>query len=181
MPSSVDKLALFIDGASLHAASKTLDFEIDFERLLKNYESRSNLVRAYYYTVMIEDREYSSIRPLIDWLDYNGYAVVSKPAKELEDGEGRRKIKRSMNVEIAVDALDLSNHIDHIVLFSGDGDFRPLVEAVQRRGVHVTVVSPRSMISDELRRQADVFVDLIELKSSIERDLSPRLPPRISR
>jgi uncharacterized LabA/DUF88 family protein len=181
MPSSVDKLALFIDGASLHAASKTLDFEIDFKRLLKEYESGSKLVRAYYYTVMIEDREYSSIRPLIDWLHYNGYEVVSKPAKEFEDGEGRRKIKRSMNVEIAVDALDLSNHIDHIALFSGDGDFRSLVEAVQRRGVHVTVVSPLSMISDELRRQADVFVDLIELKSSIERDLSPRLPPRISR
>ncbi len=181
MSSSVDKLALFIDGASLHAASKTLDFEIDFKRLLKEYESRSNLVRAYYYTVMIEDREYSSIKPLIDWLDYNGYEVVSKPAKEFEDGEGRRKIKRSMNVEIAVDALELSNHVDHIVLFSGDGDFRPLVEAVQRRGVHVTVVSPLSMISDELRRQADVFVDLKELKSSIERDLSPRLPPRISR
>jgi uncharacterized LabA/DUF88 family protein len=172
---------LFIDGASLHAASRTLDFEIDFKRLLKEYESRNNLVRAHYYTVMIEDREYSSIRPLIDWLDYNGYKVVSKPAREFEDGEGRRKVKRSMNVEIAVDALELSNRIDHIVLFSGDGEFRPLVEAVQRRGVHVTVVSPLSMISDELRRQADVFVDLIELKSSIERDLSPRLPPRISR
>jgi uncharacterized LabA/DUF88 family protein len=181
MPSSVDKLALFIDGASLHAASKTLGFEIDFKRLLKKYESHSNLVRAYYYTVMVEDREYSSIRPLIDWLDYNGYTVVSKPAKEFDDGEGRRKIKRSMSVEIAVDALELSNHVDHIVLFSGDADFRPVVEAVQRRGVHVTVVSPLSMISDELRRQADVFVDLIELKSSIERDLSPRLPPRISR
>jgi uncharacterized LabA/DUF88 family protein len=181
MPSSVDKLALFIDGASLHAASKTLCFEIDFKRLLNEYESRSNLVRAYYYTVMIEDRESSSIRPLIDWLDYNGYEVVSKPAKEFDDGEGRRKIKRSMNVEIAVDALELSNHIDHIVLFSGDGDFRPLVEAVQRRGVHVTVVSPLSMISDELRRKADVFIDLLELKSSIERDPPRHLPPRISR
>src|SRR5580704_14522024 len=117
MPSSVDKLALFIDGASLHAASKTLGFEIDFKRLLNGYESRSNLVRAYYYTVMIEDRESSSIRPLIDWLDYNGFEVVSKQAKELDDGEGRRKIKRSMNVEIAVHALELSNHIDHIVLF----------------------------------------------------------------
>jgi uncharacterized LabA/DUF88 family protein len=118
---------------------------------------------------------------LIDWLDYNGYMVVSKPAKEFDDGEGRRKIKRSMSVEIAVDALELSKHIDHIVLFSGDGDFRPLVEVVQRRGVHVTVVSPLSMISDELRRQADVFIDLIELKSSIQRDPSEHLPPHISR
>src|SRR5271170_4036083 len=161
MPSSVDKLALFIDGAHLHAASKTLGFEIDFKRLLRGYENASNLVRAYYYTVMIEDREYSSIRPLIDWLDYNGYTVVSKPAKEFDDGKGRRKIKRSMSVEIAVDALELSNYIDHTVLFSGDGNFRPLVQAMQRRGVHVTVVSPTSMISDELRRQADAFVDLL--------------------
>src|ERR1700722_5550804 len=107
MPPSVDKLALFIDGASLHAASKTLGFEIDFKRLLKEYESRRNLVRAYYYTVMIEDREYSSIRPLIDWLDYNGYKVVSKPGMEFEDGEGRRKIESRMSVEMAADALEL--------------------------------------------------------------------------
>ena len=181
MRSSVDKLALFIDGASLHAAAKALGFEIDFKRLLKEYESRSNLVRAYYYTVTVEDRDYSSIRPLLDWLDYNGFTVVSKPAKEFDDGEGRRKIKRGMNVEIAVDALELSDHIDHIVLFSGDGDFRSLVEAVQRRGVHVTVVASLSMLSDELRRQADVFIDLLELKSVIGRTPPDHLPPRISR
>ena len=115
------------------------------------------------------------IRPLIDWLDYNGYTVVSKPAKEFDDGEGRRKVKRSMSIELVVDALELSNHIDHIVLFSGDGDLRALVEAVQRRGVHVTVVSTLSMIADELRRQADVFTDLVELKSRIGRP-APREP-----
>ena len=133
---------------------------------MKEYESHSNLVRVRTTTRRWSKiEEYSSIRPLIDWLDYNGYTVVSKPAKELDDGEGRRKIKRSMSVEIAVDVLELSNHVDHIVLFSGDGDFRPLLEAVQRRGVHVTVVSPSlSMISDELRRQADVFIDLPKTK-----------------
>ena len=181
MPSSVDKLALFIDGASLHSASKALGFEIDFKRLLNEYESAARLVRAYYYTVLAEDPDYSSIRPLIDWLSYNGYAVVSKPAKEFDDGEGRRKIKRSMSVEIAVDVLELSNYIDQIVLFSGDGDLRPVVEAAQRRGVRVTVVLPLSMISDELRRQADVFIDLAELRSSIGRDPSKRPPPRKSR
>jgi uncharacterized LabA/DUF88 family protein len=170
MPPSVDKLALFIDGANLHAGSRTLGFEIDFRRLLKEFENRSNLVRAYYYTAVLEDREYSPIRRLIDWLDYNGYTVVSKPAKEFDDGQGQRKISGSMTVEIAVDALELSRHIDHIVLFSGDGDLRSVVEAVQRRGVHVTVVSPMSMVSDELRRQADVFIDLLKLKSAIERN-----------
>jgi uncharacterized LabA/DUF88 family protein len=174
MPSSVDKVALLIDGASLYSASKTLGFEIDFKRLLKQYESRGHLVRALYYTLILEDRDYSSIRPLIDWLDYNGYTVVSKPAKEFDDGEGRRKSKRSMSMELAVDALELSKHIDHIVLFSGDGDFRPLVEAVQRRGVHVTVVSTLSMIADELRRQADVFVELMDMRSEIGRDPSER-------
>jgi len=169
MRSSANKIALFIDGANLYATSKSLGFEIDFKRLLQEYESRGTLLRALYYTATIEDQEYSAIRPLIDWLDYNGYTVVSKPAKEFDDGEGRRKVKRSMSIELVVDALELSNHIDHIVLFSGDGDLRALVEAVQRRGVHVTVVSTLSMIADELRRQADVFTDLVELKSKIGR------------
>jgi uncharacterized LabA/DUF88 family protein len=167
MRSSANKIALFIDGANLYATSRSLGFEIDFKRLLQEYESRGTLLRALYYTATIEDQEYSAIRPLIDWLDYNGYTVVSKPAKEFDDGEGRRKVKRSMSIELVVDALELSNHIDQIVLFSGDGHFRSLVKAVQRRGVHVTVVSTPSMIDDELRRQADVFTDLVELKSKL--------------
>jgi uncharacterized LabA/DUF88 family protein len=175
MRSSTNKVALFIDGANLYATSKTLSFDIDFKRLLQEYESRGTLVRALYYTSIVEDQEYTTVRPLIDWLDYNGYTVVSKPAKEFDDGEGRRKFKRSMSMELVVDALELSNHIDHIVLFSGDGDFRSMVEAVQRRGVHVTVVSTLSMIADELRRQADVFTDLVEFKTKIGRP-APREP-----
>ena len=155
------RIALFIDGANFYATAKALSFDIDYRRLLTEFQTRGTLVRAFYYTAIIEDQEYSSIRPLIDWLDYNGYTVISKPAKEFADGDGRRKVKRSMSIELVVDALELSNHIDHIVLFSGDGDFRSLVEAVQRRGVHVTVVSTLSMIADELRRQADVFTDLV--------------------
>jgi len=129
-------------------------------------------VRAFYYTTIIEDQEYSSIRPLIDWLDYNGYAVVTKPTKEFIDASGRRRVKGDMHIELAVDAMELSKHIEEMVLFSGDGDFRPLVEAMQRRGVQVTVVSTISpvMIADELRRQADVFLDLVELQPSIARD-----------
>ena len=169
MSSKSNCVALFIDGVSLHATSRTLGFDIDFKRLLQEYESRGTLLRALYYTAIFEDQEYSAIRPLIDWLDYNGYTVVSKPAKEFDDGEGRRKVKRSMSIELVVDALELSNYVDHIVLFSGDGHFRSLVKAVQRRGVHVTVVSTPSMIDDELRRQADVFTDLVELKSKIGR------------
>ena len=185
MPSSSNKIALFIDGANLYATAKTLGFDIDYKRLLKEFQSRGTLLRAFYYTAIIEDQEFSSIRPLIDWLDYNGYTVVTKATKatkEFIDASGRRKVKGNMDVELAVDAMELAEHIDQMVLFSGDGDFRSLVEAVQRRGVHVTVVSTISsqppMIADELRREADVFTDLVELKSKIARDPSERAAPR---
>ena len=182
MPSSSNKIALFIDGANLYATAKTLGFDIDYKRLLKEFQSRGTLLRAFYYTAMIEDQEFSSIRPLIDWLDYNGYTVVTKATKEFIDAGGRRKVKGNMDVELAVDAMELAEYIDQMVLFSGDGDFRSLVEAVQRRGVHVTVVSTISsqppLIADELRREADVFTDLVELKSKIARDPSERAAPR---
>jgi uncharacterized LabA/DUF88 family protein len=173
-----DRIALFIDGANLYATAKTLGFDIDYKRLLKEFQSRGFLVRAFYYTAMVEDQEYSSIRPLIDWLDYNGYRVVTKPAKEFTDSTGRRKVKGNMDIELAIDALELSPYIDCMVLFSGDGDFRSLVEAMQRRGVRVTVVSTVStqpaMAADELRRQADEFVDLAHLIPKIGRDPSER-------
>jgi uncharacterized LabA/DUF88 family protein len=176
MTSSSDRIALFIDGANLHATAKTLGFDIDYKRLLKEFQSRGTLVRAFYYTAVIEDQEFSSIRPLIDWLDYNGYTVVTKATKEFVDASGRRKVKGNMDIELAVNAMELAEHVDQIVLFSGDGDFRSLVEAVQRRGVRVTVVSTISsqppMVADELRRQADVFTDLKELRSKLGRDPS---------
>jgi uncharacterized LabA/DUF88 family protein len=182
MPSAANKIALFIDGANLHATARALGFDIDYKRLLNEFQSRGMLLRAFYYTVIIEDQDSSPIRPLIDWLDYNGYTVVTKPAKQFDDGEGRRKIKRNMHIELAVDAMELTKCVDEIVLFSGDGDFRSVVEAIQRRGVHVTVVSTISnhlpMIADELRRQADVFTDLVELKSKIARVPSERPPTR---
>ncbi|GJD55892.1 NYN domain-containing protein [Methylobacterium dankookense] len=175
--------ALFIDGANLYATTKALGFDIDYKRLLKEFQARDNLLRAFYYTAMVEDQEYSSIRPLIDWLDYNGYRVVTKPAREFTDSMGRRRFKGNMDIELAIDALELAAHIDHMVLFSGDGDFRSLVEAMQRRGVRVTVISTiqtqPAMISDDLRRQADEFLDLAHLMPKIGRDPSerPARPP----
>src|SRR5476649_1183288 len=177
-----EKIALFIDGANLYATAKSLGFDIDYKKLLTEFRSRGYLLRAYYYTAVIEDQEYSSIRPLIDWLDYNGYTVVTKATKEFVDASGRRKVKGNMDIELAVDAMELAEHVDQIVLFTGDGAFRSLVEAVQRRGARVTVVSTISsqppMIADELRRQADVFTDLVELQSKLGRDPSERPPPR---
>ncbi len=171
-----ERLALFIDGSNLYAAAKALEFDIDYKLLRAEFMRRGRLLRALYYTALLENDEYSPIRPLVDWLNYNGFTMVTKPAKEYTDSMGRRKIKGNMDIELAVDAIDLAPHVDHIVLFSGDGDFRPLVEGLQRRGVRVSVVSTiRShppMIADELRRQADNFIELNDLKDVIGR------PPR---
>jgi uncharacterized LabA/DUF88 family protein len=173
-----EKIALFIDGANLYATAKSLGFDIDYKRLLREFQGKGRLMRAFYYTALIEDQEYSSIRPLIDWLDYNGYAVVTKPTKEFVDSLGRRKVKGNMDIELAVDAMEIAEHIDHMVLFSGDGDFRSLVEAVQRKGVRVSVISTITtqppMIADELRRQADEFIDLVHMVSKIGRDPGER-------
>jgi uncharacterized LabA/DUF88 family protein len=180
MPAQSEKIALFIDGANLYSATRSLGFDIDYKKLLLEFRSRGHLIRAYYYTAMMEDQEFSSLRPLMDWLDYNGYSVVTKPTKEFVDEAGRRKVKGNMDIELAVDAMELAPHIDRVILFSGDGDFRSLVGALQRRGVRVTVVSTVAckppMLADELRRQCDQFIDLIELKVKIGRDNAVRSP-----
>ena len=169
-----ERVGLFIDGANLYSAARALGFDIDYKRLLEMFRKKGQLVRAFYYTALFEDQEYSPIRPLVDWLDYNGYTMVTKPAKEFTDAQGRRKIKGNMDMELAIDVLEMAEHLDHVVLFSGDGDFRRLVEAVQRRGVRVTVVSTIKtsppMIADELRRQADAFIDLSVIAKQIARN-----------
>ncbi|OUS15995.1 NYN domain-containing protein [Rhodospirillales bacterium 47_12_T64] len=176
-----ERVALFIDGSNLYATARALGFDIDYKRLLSLFAEQCKLVRAYYYTALIEDQEYSPIRPLVDWLDYNGYTMITKPAKEFTDATGRRKVKGNMDIELAIDVMEVSDNLEHVVLFSGDGDFRKLIEAVQRKGVRVTVVSTvrsqPSMIADELRRQADVFLDLVELKSEIGRKVSDNRTP----
>ncbi len=171
-----EKTSIFLDGSNLYATAKALGFDIDYKRLLAYFKERTRLIRAIYYTALMDDAEYSPLRPLIDWLDYNGYMVVTKPAKEFTDSAGRRKIKGNMDIELAVDMMRLAPSLDHVVLFSGDGDFRSLVQAVQDMGCRVTVISTLSvrppMIADDLRRQADEFIDLVELEREVGR------PPR---
>ena len=175
---SEERIALFIDGSNLYAAARALGFDIDYKRLLGEFASQGRLVRAFYYTALIEDQEYSPIRPLVDWLDYNGYTMVTKPTKEFTDSTGRRKYKGNMDIELAIDMMELAKHIDHAVLFSGDGDFRRLVESIQRQGVRVTVVSTVKsqppMIADELRRQADFFMELKDMEKKVGRAVTPR-------
>ncbi|WP_420393061.1 NYN domain-containing protein [Acuticoccus sp.] len=175
-----EKIALFIDGANLYSAARSLGFDIDYKRLLAVFGRKGYLLRAYYYTALAEDQEFSTLRPLIDWLDYNGYSVVTKPLKEFYDQNGRRKVKGNMDIELVIDAMEVSDQVDHIVLFSGDGDFRRLAEALQRKGKKVSVVSTLQtqppMIADDLRRQSDHFIELAELQAEIGRDPSERTP-----
>ncbi|WP_158915050.1 NYN domain-containing protein [Caulobacter sp. S45] len=176
-----DRIALFIDGANLYSATKSLNFDIDYKKLLEEFRKRGVLLRAYYYTALVEDQDYSPIRPLVDWLDYNGFTVVTKPVKRYtEQSTGIVRAKGNMDIEIAVDVMESAAHLDHVVLFSGDGDFRRVVESVQRRGVRVTVVSTVKsqppMASDELRRQADSFVELADLANLIGRPRTSAVP-----
>ncbi|MBL8530702.1 MAG: NYN domain-containing protein [Hyphomonadaceae bacterium] len=171
-----ERIALFIDGANLYSVTRALGFDMDYRKLLEEFKQRGRLIRAYYYTALVEDHDFSPIRPLVDWLDYNGYRLVTKPAKEYTDAAGRRRYKGDMDVEITVDLLQAAKFADHAFLFSGDGDFVAAVEAAQRQGLKVSVISsvksnPPSA-SDELRRAADHFLDLADLASLIGR------PPR---
>ncbi len=170
---SEERLALFIDGSNLFAAARALGFDIDYKRLLDVFSTKGRMIRAFYYTALIEEPEFSPIRPLVDWLDYNGFTLITKPTKEFTDSDGRKKLKGNMDIELAIDMLEMADKLDHIVLFSGDGDFRRLVDAVQRKGVRLSIVSTAKtsppMVADELRRQADIFVDLTDLKNEIQR------------
>ncbi len=178
-----DRVVVFIDGANLYATSKAIGIDIDYRSLLADFRKKCRFLRAYYFTAYLDDQEYSSIRPLIDWLDYNGYTMVTKPAKEFIDAAGRKKIKGNMDIEIAVEALELAPHYDHMVLFSGDGDFVSLVKALQRQAKKVTIVStlstPTPMVADELRRQADFFVDVVDLVKDFGRPQSTPATPLV--
>lgn len=178
-----ERVAIFIDGANLYQSARALGFDIDYRRLLKSFAKSCRLIRAYYYTALLDDQEYSPIRPLVDWLDYNGFTMVTKPLKEFTQTTGRRKFKGNMDVEITVHAMEMAPYVDHIILMSGDGDFRSLAEAVQRKGVRFSVVStikPQPpMVADELRRQADFFIELNDLHDMIAREGGPA--PRAER
>jgi len=179
-----ERVALFIDGANLYSASRNLGFDVDYRNLLVYFRSKARVIRAYYYSALLETEDYSPLKPLTDWLAYNGYNLVTKPAKEFTDATGRRRVKGNMDIEIAVDMMELATKIDHAVLFSGDADFRRLVEAVQRQGVRVSVISSirtsPPMVADELRRQADQFIELADIAPDFTRRQTEPRPRQTS-
>jgi uncharacterized LabA/DUF88 family protein len=162
-----ERMALFIDGAYLYTATRELGFGVDYKRLFEVFAGRGRLVRAFHYSVVTENEEKPSIRPLVDWLAYNGYTTVTKPVKDFTYSFDRCEI----GIELAVDVMAIADYVDHVIIFSGDGAFRRLAETVQRKGIRVSVVgtmrSSPSMMADELRRQADNFIDLHDLKPHI--------------
>lgn len=172
------KTAIFIDGANNFEACKSLGFSVDYDRLLGAFNKDKSLLRAFYYTAVLPGEEGTDkLRPLTDFLAYNGYAVVTKPAKIFTDRMGLSKVKGNMDMEMAVDSLLMADHVDDIILFTGDGDFTYLVRALQQKAVRVTIVSTLCegiskppMIADELRRAADIFIDLKHIRKAIERD-----------
>lgn len=180
-----ERLAVFIDGANLYAASRALGFDVDYKSLHAFFRNRAHVVRMFYYTAVLETEDYTPLKPLVDWLGYNGYTVVTKPAKEFTDSTGRRRVKGNMDIELAIDMLEMAPYVQHIVLFSGDGDFRRLVEAVQRKGVRVSVVSTIKaqpvLIADDLRRQADQFIDLADIMGEFTRRIVPPREPGVPR
>ena len=177
-----ERFAIFIDGANFYGTVKSLDFDVDYKALLAHFKAKGRLIKAYYYTAVRENDDYSPLKPLLDWLDYNGFHVVTKAAKTFTDRDGRTRIKGDMDMEIALGMLELAPHLDHIVLFSGDGDFRAVVEAVQKRGVRVSVVSSmvgsNSLLADELRRQADTFIEIDDLAAEVGRPKRDRYDDR---
>lgn len=176
-----DRVATFIDGQSIYIASKSAEFDMDFKKLTALIASEGRLVRNHYFTAMSDTEDYNAVRPLVDWLGYNGFTVVTKSLKDGGDAENRRR-KGNINVDMSVHALDLADAVDQMIIFSGDGDLVPLVEALQRKGVRVTVISSKDgtqpMISDDLRRQADVFIDIKDIADKIRRDIPSPAPTK---
>ena len=157
------RVAIFIDGSNLFYAALQLNIEIDYTKLLVYLTKGSQLLRAFFYTGV--DRSNDKQQGFLLWMRRNGYRVVTKDLVQLPDGSK----KANLDVEIAVDMMNLAPHYDTAVLVSGDGDLAYAVNAVSYQGVRVEVVSLRSMTSESLINVADCFVDLDSIKQEIQK------------
>lgn len=168
--------AVLIDGYNTLSTTKLLKFDIDFRKLLNLFQNKTRLVKIYYFASLRDNpADHDPMIPVIQWMMYNGYNVISKKMNEFMNIDNIQS-KGNMDVEISVTVLEMVKSVDHIVLFTGDENFRFLIEAVQRMGTRITVCSSMQcqpqIMSDDLRRQADNFIELNNLKSEIQRNRS---------
>lgn len=173
---SSQRVAIMIDGPNLFNTSKNLGFDVDFKKLLGLFEQNCLLHRAVYFNMLSERDDTTPVKPLVDWLSYNGYKTVTKPFREFTDASGTRRTKGSMHVEMAVEMMNMAQFVEHFVLFSGDGELAYAVNAVQEKGCRVTAVSTMksdtgSTIADELRRKVNRFVNLDDVKGIIDKSV----------
>jgi len=166
-----EALAIIIDGASIHSASQSVDLQIDWHTFLTEFQNRGHLIRAIYATPIFEDEgEHNPLRPLIDWLDYNGFTTITRTARKEADDNGRFRIKNgNIHVDVTLAAIRLAKKADHIVLFSGDGSYEPLVKELKRMNVRVSVCCAKKSAADGLRRNADEFIDLEDIRGLVGR------------
>lgn len=182
------RFALFIDGSNFYHTLRDLNLHVDYKRLLAYFSERGTLVQACYYTALLgEGQSPEWLIRLTDWLAYNHYTVCTREARsfrrrvQAEDGNWIwvNEIRGSIHVELTVDMMTLAPYLDTALLFSGDGNYQYLIQAVQRTGCRVIVVSSEttaeSTVADELRRQADGFIELATISDEIS--MPPR-PPR---
>lgn len=157
--------AVMIDGLNTHYCFKSLGFSPDYKKMLDYFKRITILKKVYYFVVIDKDQEENSIIRLIDWLDYNGFIC------KVTDTDERNK---GIQVDFTVQVMKLIPVVDHYVLFTGNSQFVPLVRHLDDAGKVVTVCSTmlnQKMVSDSLRRAADNFVELNDLRPFIEKDV----------
>lgn len=175
-------LAILVDGSNAHASGLSLNFQIDYVKFLSYFGKRYDVRRALYFTALPPKEVESPLRKMTTFLDHNGFNCITKETKTHVDHDGMQKRKGNMDCEIAIYATKYAEVVEEILLFSGDGDFRIVVERVQELGARVTVLSTLkgNMVADLLRRQADTFIELDSLRAEIEhtKNVLPTLPVR---
>ncbi|HOX26223.1 MAG TPA: NYN domain-containing protein [Candidatus Krumholzibacteria bacterium] len=171
--SPLDKVAIFIDGENIHYSAKHLNMRLDYLKLCRRLAGKRRLLRAYFYTAISAQSEGKI--DFINFLKLNGFTVVTREVKSFSEPDAtNRSVRSALDMELAMDIVNLCPHVDTVILCSGDGDFRPLVEAVARRGKHVEVCALREMTSTDLIAAADVYVDLGSLKDEIALEYQPQ-------
>lgn len=174
---------VLIDGSNLYESARATGIRIDYKRLLALMNEDGTLLRSYYFTALRDKSIQAPLRATVDWLSHNGYVCVTKATKEWDEPVTRfneqgvqvtemvRKIKGNVDVDIVTYAFKCAHLVQEIYLFSGDGDFTIMVKELQERyALKVFVVSSIGLVSTELRRQADKFIDLSNLRSDIGKE-----------